>query len=554
MNFRSYMHIERHGTEEVEGIDIGAVYIFPKLDGTNASIWCHNGELYAGSRNRLLTLENDNAGFYAWVLQNKEKLLPYFNQHPTHRLYAEWLVPHTLKTYREDAWRRMWVFDVYNDELNQYLPYDIYNERLAEHGIDFIMPSNIIRNPTEDQLLHLVNSNTFLIQDGAGAGEGITIKNYCVTPDMRVLTADLRWTEAGKLKVGDQLFGFDEENVSRDVGKNLGRKWKKSEIEAIKLEPAMVYELTLSDGTALKSTEEHPWLITIRNIEYTWKKTKDIKPGDRIRRLLPTWEPGNQWEHGYLSGLYDGEGSLVHNQTSIANGTLQVVFNQNSGGVAERVKQTIKDLGFNYQPHLGGNSLTERIVIAGGKKEGLRFLGIIRPERLIQKINIGALGGIKSRNNNELKVISVKCLGEKDIIAMQTSTETYLVEGFGSHNSYINKFGRQTWSKLVRNEFKEANKKAFGLKEQDGKIQIESQIAEKYVTEALVNKTRAKIINEGTTDRRSLIPRLLQTVFHDLVQEEIWNILKEHRNPTIDFGKLNRFVIHCTKNWAKDLF
>jgi ATP-dependent RNA circularization protein (DNA/RNA ligase family) len=222
----------------------------------------------------------------------------FFNEHPSYRLYGEWLVPHTLKSYREDAWRRFWIFDVFDDEIGQYIPYEIYAERLELHKLDYIPPSNIIKSPTEEQLLHIVNSNTFLIQDGAGAGEGIVIKNY----------------------------------------------------------------------------------------------------------------------------------------------------------------------------------------------------------------------------------------------------------------DYQNKFGRQTWSKLVRNEFKEANKKAFGLKEQDGRIQIESQIAEKYVTEALVNKTRAKIINEGTTDRRSLIPRLLQTVFHDLVQEEIWNILKEHRNPTIDFGKLNRFVIHCTKNWAKDLF
>ena len=292
------MHIERHGTEEVEGIDVGVTYIFPKIDGTNSSIWRHDGTLWAGSRNRLLSLESDNAGFYNWVLQNEAMFMQYFSQHMKYRLYGEWLVPHTLKSYREDAWRKFWVFDVYDDELNQHIPYDIYAENLAEFGIDCIPPSNIIKNPTQEQLLNIVNSNTFLIQDGAGAGEGIVIKNY----------------------------------------------------------------------------------------------------------------------------------------------------------------------------------------------------------------------------------------------------------------DYQNKFGRQTWSKIVRNEFKEANKKTFGLKEQDGRIQIESQIAEKYVTEALVNKTRAKIVNDGITDRKSLIPRLLQTVFHDLVQEEIWTILKEYKNPIIDFKRLNNFVIHCTKNWAKDLF
>ena len=37
--FQQYMHIERYGNDEVQGIDIGELTIFPKLDGTNASVW-----------------------------------------------------------------------------------------------------------------------------------------------------------------------------------------------------------------------------------------------------------------------------------------------------------------------------------------------------------------------------------------------------------------------------------------------------------------------------------------------------------------------------------
>lgn len=181
MEFKKYQHLERYGTDEVDGITIGECYIFPKLDGTNASVWVDDeGEVRAGSRNRQLTLENDNAGFYAQVLKN-DKLINYLNKHPQHRLYGEWLVPHSLKTYRDDAWRRFYVFDVCidkEDEDAEYIPYDIYKSMLDEFELDYIPPIVKIRNPSYDGLLKALEKNEFLIKDGHGYGEGIVIKNY----------------------------------------------------------------------------------------------------------------------------------------------------------------------------------------------------------------------------------------------------------------------------------------------------------------------------------------------------------------------------------------
>ena len=73
--FKKYQHLERFGTTEVAQIELGECFIFPKIDGTNASVWISNGELQAGSRTRKLSLESDNAGFYEWVLK-QEKLVP----------------------------------------------------------------------------------------------------------------------------------------------------------------------------------------------------------------------------------------------------------------------------------------------------------------------------------------------------------------------------------------------------------------------------------------------------------------------------------------------
>ena len=179
MEFKKYQHIERFGTDEVDGIELGDCYVFPKIDGTNASLWWGNA-LEAGSRNRKLELDNDNAGFYNWACSNdgiKEYLLKY----PTHRLYGEWLVPHSLRTYRADAWRRFYVFDVCvdkDDESSEYIPYEIYKPMLEEFGIDFIPPLAKIKNANYESLIKILELNTFLIQDGKGKGEGVVIKNY----------------------------------------------------------------------------------------------------------------------------------------------------------------------------------------------------------------------------------------------------------------------------------------------------------------------------------------------------------------------------------------
>ncbi|MCP4569143.1 MAG: RNA ligase family protein [FCB group bacterium] len=177
MPFRPYMHVERFGNDEVQGIELGECYVFPKLDGTNASVWWNLDGIQAGSRKRHLSLDADNAGFYAWAKSSAE-LAAFFADNEGLRLYGEWLVPHTLKTYREDAWRKFYVFDVFDDMNGVYLPYNVYSELCFVHELDIIPPLCIMRNATHDNLLIELKNNEYLIGQGKGSGEGIVIKNY----------------------------------------------------------------------------------------------------------------------------------------------------------------------------------------------------------------------------------------------------------------------------------------------------------------------------------------------------------------------------------------
>ena len=183
MEFQKYQHIERLGTEEVQDIELGKLLVFPKIDGTNGSVWLSDeGIVQAGSRNRHLTLDDDNQGFYAYIIEH-DGIRKYLEQHPRHRLYGEWLVSHSFQNYRDDAWHKFYVFDIvmeYNDEEQgfEYIPYDNYQPQMEKYGIDYVVPICKMTNGSYDAFLKAIEKNTFLVKDDMGVGEGIVIKNY----------------------------------------------------------------------------------------------------------------------------------------------------------------------------------------------------------------------------------------------------------------------------------------------------------------------------------------------------------------------------------------
>lgn len=184
MAFERYQHICKMGSDDVEDIEFGICYIFPKLDGTNTSVWFEDDEIKVGSRNRVLSFDNDNQGACA-VVCSDPRIKVFFKKHPNLRLYGEFLVPHTIKDYRDDAWRKFYIFDVVdgiedieNLTIPHYLTYEEYQPMLEEFGLDYIILTQKIINPSYENLLHCAETNTFLMKDGAGAGEGIVIKRY----------------------------------------------------------------------------------------------------------------------------------------------------------------------------------------------------------------------------------------------------------------------------------------------------------------------------------------------------------------------------------------
>ena len=182
MSFIKYQSLKQLGKKDVEGINHGTVYLFSKLDGANASTFVSDGEVKAGSRNRILDCENDNAGFCAYVKSSKN-IQRLHKENPNLRLYGEWLVPHTVKDYKDDAWRKFYVFDVVqgDDEDNlKYLTYEEYQPLLEEYGMEYIPLITKLENPTEADITKYIEQSTFCLKDGFEP-EGLVAKNYNFT-------------------------------------------------------------------------------------------------------------------------------------------------------------------------------------------------------------------------------------------------------------------------------------------------------------------------------------------------------------------------------------
>jgi hypothetical protein len=118
-----------------------------------------------------------------WAVENDalQCALGQLNIHfPECHVYGEWLVPHSLKTYKECSWRRFYIFDVVKS-CGDHVHYDEYSPILMKYELDFIAPMKIIQNPQEENLYRCLEENKYLIEDGKGNGEGIVVKNYGFT-------------------------------------------------------------------------------------------------------------------------------------------------------------------------------------------------------------------------------------------------------------------------------------------------------------------------------------------------------------------------------------
>lgn len=248
----------------------------------------------------------------------------------------------------------------------------------------------------------------------------------CLVPEHKVLTADLRWVEGGDVKVGDKLVGFDETGA----GKSGGRKYKETTVEWIERDKAEVYAVVMDDETIVYTTADHRWLAQ-SNESWSWRKTKDsgrTLVGAKVPRLFDVWEQKQGFEDGWFAGILDGEGHLGKRH--------RVQFSQRPTAVLERATNYLDSEGYDYTKNVvdGGRGDCISVDILGNLSVKMKLLGSLRPSRLLPKVDISTWGLIRTRYTDFRKVVAVYSVGTREIVKMQTSSRTFVAEGFGMHN------------------------------------------------------------------------------------------------------------------------
>lgn len=271
----------------------------------------------------------------------------------------------------------------------------------------------------------------------------------CVMPSSRVLTTDLRWIPIEKLVPGDEIIGFDETPVP---GQLRGRRYRRSTILAndpvVKQTLTFYYDLGGQEHE-LTVSEGHLFLVRNSNETQAWRRADQLRIDDVIYALVAPYEPAISYEAGWLAGFFDGEGSVgtaTHKEKGVDRRPYRLDVSQRIGPTLDALKAAVSAFGFDFQvqqvrnlpdpAHPNWNPL-EVLWLRGGRSEILRFLGTIRPERLVAN-GAGFWEGqiLSSKTPLWSTVTGIRRTGRQELRAIGTSTGTLIVEGLLSHNSF----------------------------------------------------------------------------------------------------------------------
>ena len=267
---------------------------------------------------------------------------------------------------------------------------------------------------------------------------GVDMAVDCLAPETRVLTADLRWVPCGDIQIGDEVMAFDEFSNS---GPGKTRRWRKATVTQAEPVNKPCYEIEFEDGTSIIASEKHGWLTAAENSK-RWKTTDELithshrngKP-TRVCKLTDTWEEDDSWAAGYLAAAFDGEGhfSQITRDNTAGTFTNNIAFSQRENAMKKKVENLLIKYGFRFTDRINKDNDCHSLYILGGKPEIMRLLGLIRSQRLLPKFNPDAMGEIQSKA--DVAVTGIKYLGIRTVVGLNTSTKTFVAEGFASHNS-----------------------------------------------------------------------------------------------------------------------
>ncbi len=289
--------------------------------------------------------------------------------------------------------------------------------------------------------------------DAGGFNQGIA---HCVTPETPMLMEDLTWRPAGELVPGDRLISFDEEPTYGRGNGNNARCFAVSTVEANGRVEKPCMEIRTDNGQPITASKDHPFMVwrrmtgSGRNMGLVWVNAEDLKVGDQIAKFADPWsdETANvsQRDLGWIAGFFDGEGSIKKNESNAgyAGRSQELAVHQADGPVLSKALEILDKMEVDYTLSDGrrssiGSKFVHTVRINGGFRGVVRFLGLVRPVRLLNNFEPDwAERGVRRKQTYDLATVTqLTDVGPREVATVQTSTGTFITAGYLSHNTQV---------------------------------------------------------------------------------------------------------------------
>lgn len=400
------------------------------------------------------------------------------------------------------------------------------------------------------------------------------IGSYCISKDTKILCSDFIWRRAEDIEVGQEIFCFNEDPIYGN-GAMSSRKYKLGKITYN--EKGKKKGLTICCGKRkLTCSKDHPVLVwgsqygntaffnkpneeqlksfnvdIPRGYGLIWKKAEELKIGDKLAFLQDPWECCNDYDTGYISAMFDAEGSLSRwSKSNSVFSSLVITFTQKEGIVLNEVKRLLQKHNFRWYENIKDNNVCG-IRILGGFLEVIRFLGTFRPKRLLDKAYKELYNLPVLKRNSSYSLQEVTNISEEfiiDIANISTSEGTFITDGFLTHNTY-NMNTRDTFGFALKTTYAQVNGKELLLykdpitddgtkKSQKGMVSVfrDEMFDEIMYRDEYYQKDKEEAIQMRKDHPNDEHYEMLQTVFlngkllKDWSLSEIRNRLKEEMN------------------------
>jgi len=285
----------------------------------------------------------------------------------------------------------------------------------------------------------------------------------CLDPKTRVLTANLKWIPIQDVTVGMELIAIDEGHTADDLkarhtaymrnrrggrkvthSKNPDRKLRTATVVATRFVHEPAFRLTMDNGETLIATAEHKFLGKRPLVnEGRWKTVAEMQVGDEIRIVTKPWDSTPTYEDGWFGGMLDGEGSFRVRPI----GGIEVTVSQVLGDVLNRARTYMESKGYTFHTDIDkrkagdtsklGNQIVVKLVL-NRINEVFQLMGQTRPSRFTKHRWWEGLGMPGKKSGVAWKkILSIEPLKAQPMIDLQTTTGTFIAEGFVSHNSTL---------------------------------------------------------------------------------------------------------------------